>query len=118
MQHEILTAAPLLDAGGNLREPGYAKKLLPIYSRDDILANWSRVKEWDYYLINNDHFAVALTVDDNGYMGLDSVSFLNFDEKWEKTKSPMVLFPMGKRALPATSAAGDIAVSGKGYHIS
>ena len=118
MQHEITTSAPLLDAGGNLREPGYAKKLLPIYSRADIRANAIRVKEWDYYLINNDRFAVALTVDDNGYMGLDSISFLNFEEVWEKTKSPMCLFPMGKRALPPTSAAGDIAVSGKGYHIS
>jgi len=118
MQHEITVAAPLLDEKGNLREAGFAKKLLPIYRRSDIKAPKWRIKEWDYYLITNDHFAVALTVDDNGYMGLDSISFLNFDEVWEKTVSPMCLFPMGKRDLPANSSDGDIAVSGKGYAIS
>ena len=34
MQHEILTAAPLLNEKGDLREPGYARKLLPIYRED------------------------------------------------------------------------------------
>ena len=62
MQHEITTAGPLLDGSGNLREPGYAKRLLPIYRRADIKAPASRIKEWDYYLIANDHFAVALTI--------------------------------------------------------
>ena len=38
MQHEITTAGPLLDGSGNLREPGYAKRLLPIYRRADIKA--------------------------------------------------------------------------------
>ena len=115
MQHEITVSAPLLDEQGNLREAGYAKKLLPIYRRADIKAGAMRIKEWDYYLITNDHFAVALTIDDNGYMGLDSISFLNFDEKWEITKSPMRLFPVGKTDLPATSADGDTTIEGKDY---
>ena len=38
MQHEITASAPLLDEKGNLREPGYAKRLLPIYRRADIKA--------------------------------------------------------------------------------
>ena len=33
MQHEITRAIPLLDSEGNLTEPGYAKKLLPVYRR-------------------------------------------------------------------------------------
>ena len=113
MQHEITTSAPLLDEKGNLREPGYAKRLLPIYRRADIKAPVARIKEWDYYLVTNDHFAVALTIADNGYMGLDSVSFLQFDEGWQMTRSPMRAFPMGRTGLPETSAAGDTASSGK-----
>lgn len=115
MQHEITTSGPLLDGSGNLREPGYAKRLLPIYRRADIKAPASRIKEWDYYLVANDHFAVALTIDDNGYMGLDSISFLHFDERWERTKSPMRAFPMGKTGLPESSARGTTAISGRGY---
>ena len=33
-----------------------------------------RIKEWDYYCVNNGHFALALTIADNSYMGLDSIS--------------------------------------------
>lgn len=115
MQHEITTSSPLLDGSGNLREPGYAKRLLPIYRRADVRAPASRIKEWDYYLVANDHFAVALTIDDNGYMGLDSISFLHFDEGWERTKSPMRAFPMGRTGLPESSARGTTAISGRGY---
>ena len=113
MQHEITASTPLLDEKGNLREAGYAKRLLPIYRRADIKAPVARIKEWDYYLVTNDHFAVALTIADNGYMGLDSVSFLQFDEGWQMTRSPMRAFPMGRTGLPESSAAGNTASSGK-----
>ena len=48
MQHEITEAIPLLDEQGNLNEAGYAKKLLPVYQRDRIRVNKTRIKEWDY----------------------------------------------------------------------
>lgn len=118
MQHEITNRTPLLDAAGNLREAGYAKRLLPVYDRAAIRAGAARIKEWDYYLVANDHYAVALTIDDNGYMGLDSISFLHFDERWEKTKSPMRAFPMGRTGLPASSAAGDTVINRKHYALS
>ena len=76
-----------------------------------------RIKEWDYYLINNGRFALALTIDDNGYMGLDSISLLNFEEGWEITTSPMCFMPLGKRGLPETSAVGDTVANGKNYSI-
>ena len=59
MQHEILSARPLLDKAGNLAEPGFAKKLLPIYRRAQVKASPLRLKEWDYYLVNNGRFALA-----------------------------------------------------------
>lgn len=117
MQHEITTPGPLLDAQGQLTEAGYAKSLILDYRRADIKAGAARVKEWDYYLVYNDHFAVALTIDDNSYMGLDSISFISFDKKWEKTKSPMRWFTMGKTGLPESSETGNTAISGKGYGI-
>ena len=39
MQHEITRAMPLLDKRGELTEPGYAKKLLPVYLRRPISAD-------------------------------------------------------------------------------
>ena len=117
MQHEITSSRPLLDADGNIAEPGYAKKLLPIYRRADIRAPELRIKEWDYYLINNGRFALALTIDNNGYMNMNSVSLIDLEEKWEITNSPMKFFPGRNPVLPETSVKGDVALSGKGHAI-
>ena len=114
-QHEITTSGPLLGSDGNLLEPGWARSLLPVYRRADIKAGAMRVKEWDYYLITDGHIGLALTIADNGYMGLDSVSFLDFDGKWEKTTSRMRALPLGRTQLPESSAEGASEISRSGY---
>lgn len=117
MQHEITKAIPLLDAKGNLTEPGWARSLLPVYRRADIRAGKLRIKEWDYYLISNGRFALALTIADNGYMGMDSVSIIELEEGWEITTSPMSLLPLGKLHLPEHSAKGVSEHAGKGHKL-
>ena len=116
-QHEIKTAHKLLDENGHLIEAGYAKSLILDYDRKAIKANPTRIKEWDYYLVYNDDFAIALTIDDNSYMALDSISLIDFKNKWEITNSPMKFFTMGKRNLPSTSVKGDIEVIEDGYFL-
>ena len=106
-QHEITAAQPLLDANGNIREPGWARSLLPIYKRESIKASRLRIKEWDYYIVNNGSFGIALTIADNSYMGLISASVLDFETPWEHTETVLTAFPMGRYKLPETSAAGD-----------
>lgn len=106
MQHEITSRAPLLDAAGNIAEPGWARGLLPIYRRADIKAPAARIKEWDYYIVSDGSFGLALTVADNGYMSLVSATVLDFARPWEHTETVMAAFPMGKLRLPETSAAG------------
>ena len=118
MQHEITRAIPLLNDAGNLTEPGYAKKLLPVYRRKDIKVNALRIKEWDYYCVNNGRFALCLTIADNGYMGLDSISLLDFEAGWEITNSPMCVMPLGKIGLPESSAVGNVRHGNKKYSIS
>lgn len=116
-QHEITNKHALLDDNGHLIETGYAKSLILDYDRKAIKANSLRIKEWDYYLIYNDDFGVALTVDDNSYMALDSISLLDFSKPWEHTNSPMKFFTLGKRNFPASSVSGDVVGEGKGYKI-
>ncbi len=107
MQHQF-GKGPLLNEQGNLCEPGYANAPLKAYDRTAIKAPKFRIKEWDYYLITNDRWGVALTIDDNGYMGLLSASVLDFQNGTEKTVSPMFWLPMGRTGFPATSAEGDV----------
>lgn len=117
MQHEIKTRHALLNDKGRLIEAGYAKELLLDYDRKAIKGGALRIKEWDYYLITAEDFAVALTVADNSYMGLDSISLLNFKEGWEQTTSPMLFMTMGKRNLPPSSERGDVKADRKNYFI-
>ena len=112
-----LTPGPLLDGNGCLDQAGFATSLVKQYDRQAIAAPWYRVKEWDYYLVITPRFAVALTIADNGYMGLDSVSLLDFALRWEHTASPLRLLPRGRTGLPATSARGDVEVRGRGYAV-
>lgn len=117
-QHR-LSPGPLLGPDGRLIEAGYATSPVKTYDRSRIAAHPLRVKEWDYYLIASDCYALALTIADNGYMGLDSVSLLDFDGPWEITKSKMCLFPMGKRGLPPSSSGtgSKICAQGRDYAI-
>lgn len=108
MKQTILSAGRLLDERGRLAQAGYATSLVREYDRGAIRAGKLRIKEWDYYLVYNGSFGVALTLADNAYMGLISASFLDFENRSERTVSPMFLFPMGQTGLPATSQRGDV----------
>lgn len=103
----------LLDEEGNLLAPGYATEMLYEYDRREIKANSLRIKEWDYYLIYNQNYAVALTIADNSYMGLVSASVIDFKTKKEKTTSPMSFWPNGRTNFPSTSKTGDVCVKNK-----
>ena len=106
MQHEITKPQRLLDENGNIKEPGFAKKMLYEYHRSDVKAkNW-RIKEWDYYYIGNQHYGLALTIGDNGFAGALSTSILEFDKPYDVTKTALVVFPLGKMNLPETSEKG------------
>lgn len=118
MQHEITAPAPLLNDDGSLYEAGYAKYPILVYDRSQIKAGKSRIKEWDYYLIYNDRYAVALTADDNSYMGMMSVSFIDLEHATEITKSVIIPFTNGKIGLPSSSDAGDIVYKSKRVELS
>lgn len=106
-QHRFGTG-PLLNDRGDLCEPGYATALLKAYDRRTIKAGKLRIKEWDYYLVTNDRWGIALTIDDNSYMGLLSASVLDFETRTETTVSPMFWLPTGKTGFPASSLTGDV----------
>ena len=111
--YEIKRSGPLLNERGELAQTGFARSLLLKYDRSAIKARSWRIKEWDYYLIGNDRFALALTVADNSYMALISVSLLDFEQPHQVTRSMMELWPAGRMKLPSSSRHGDVEVRRK-----
>ncbi|MCI8506203.1 MAG: DUF2804 domain-containing protein [Lachnospiraceae bacterium] len=113
-----LSPGPLLNERGELSQAGYATSLVKEYDRKLVRGGRFRIKEWDYYLIHNSRYGVALTLDDNSYMGLVSISFLDFEKRTEHTASPMTLFPMGKTGFPKSSGAGDVSLEQRNMKMS
>ena len=105
-QAQIMGPGPLLDDEGRLVAPGFATSLLLEYDRKRIGAAKFRIKEWDYYLVNDDKYALALTIGDLGYIALVSASVLDFEKGTFNTQSTLGILPLGKLHLPATSAKG------------
>ena len=107
--HEVTSVQKLLTVDGTLKEPGWSRQPVQIYNRDNIKAKKFRIKEWDYYLAVAKDFALAFTISDDGYIGLQSVSFLDFrGNPWEHTETILTPFPMGKLKMPPTSETGDV----------
>ena len=108
-QHEITSKQKLLNANGNITEPGFAKKLYWEYNRNDIKASKIRIKEWDYYYIGNQECGLCLTLSDSGYVSCLSISLLGFGGKpFQMNDSEIGAFPLGKLNLPSTSEKGDV----------
>lgn len=120
---EIKEPVDLFNENGELACPGFSKTMLQKYDRSKIGASKFKIKEWDYYLIHNDKYAIALTIADNSYMGMLSASVIRFEQPTEKTTSIITLFPFGKLNtdlntkeklnMPSHSSTGDIMVKTK-----
>lgn len=120
MDQHLFSEGPLLDGSGNLAEAGYSTRLDKVYRRADIKAGKSRIKEWDYYYIGNEDYGIALTVADNSYMAMASITYLDFraPKPFDVTKSPIQWRTFGKLRMPESSATGDVHYERKGFSIS
>lgn len=116
--HEVTKVQRLLNEDGTLKEPGWSRKLYQIYDRNDIKKRATRIKEWDYYLVLAKDYGVAFTISDDGYIGLQSVSLLDFrGTPWEHTETVLNAFPMGKLKMPSTTDKGDIMYKDKRLYL-
>ncbi|NKR40804.1 DUF2804 domain-containing protein [Prescottella equi] len=116
MQHR-LQPGPLLDESGHLAEAGWADAEVRRYDRAAVTAPSWRIKEWDYYCVLTPEHGLALTVADNGYMGLLGVSWLDLRNRREVTENVMLPFPLGRMGLPASADTGDVVVEHKKMRI-
>ena len=89
-----------------------------LYQRDKIKASKWRIKEWDYYYLGDEEYGIALTIDDNSYMGLVSASILDFKNKKFINCARMYWLCNGKVNLPNTSKDGSVSKNGKDYSFS
>ncbi len=118
MKQHLLNEGPLLNLKGELIESGYHTKLIKTYDKKLVKNARLRLKEWDYYYVGNKDYGLAITVADNGYMWLLSVTLLDFNLRAETSKSKMGFIPFKRFNLPKTSEKGNIKVKKGEWEIS
>ncbi len=59
-QVEITTPTLLLNEDGSLKQPGYCKRNIYIYNRENIKASKLRIKEWDFYQVSDGRYVVQM----------------------------------------------------------
>ena len=105
--HEVTGFQDLLGSDGEIREPGWSRRMVQRYERRAIKAPAFRIKEWDYYIVLGDGFGAAFTISDDGYVGLQSVSMLITGEKcWDHTETILNVLPLGRIHLPESPESG------------
>lgn len=107
MQHK-LSEGDLLDGKGRLAEAGWATQEMRRYDRARIRASAFRIKEWDYYCILTERFALALTVADNGYLGFVGASWMDLIAGTATNHGAARALPLGRMNLPASADRGDV----------
>ena len=107
MQHRM-QPGPLLDSTGRLIDPGYSTAEVRQYDRAMVRASGWRIKEWDYYCIQTDAHALALTVADNGYLGFLGLSWIDLEQGTAINHGAVRPFPFGRMRLPASADSGSI----------
>ena len=76
-QNYVSEPVDLLDADGNVINPGYCFYNNYIYKRDAIKANGFRIKEWDFYQISNEIFTLQFNIADISMGGAFTFALIN-----------------------------------------
>ena len=117
MQNHIVKPSPLLNERGELIQKGYSTQSVLTYNREQIKAAPWRIKEWDFYQVNNDEYCMQMTVGHVGYAGNVNVKLFEFATGKHYEISDILAFPFNRLNLPRTAEAGDVHYRGKHLHI-
>lgn len=85
MQNEIRERVPLLSDNGQLTAKGYAKSMRILYNRDKAKSFPLKLKEWNFYQLQKDHYVLQMTYGHVSYMCSVSATLMDVStgKKWE-----------------------------------
>lgn len=116
MQNEITQKEKLLSSQGELINPGYSKKMMYEYNREDIKAGPLAKKEWDFYQIIINDWVLKLTIGNISYVAQFAAELFNVETKELYSFERMKLLPFESIQLPRDpEAKSSLQVEGKDY---
>lgn len=86
-----------MDDNGHVLNSGWARDDLFIYERSKIKSGPLRIKEWDYWEVFNDRYALILNIFDIGFAGVAQFSLNDFSAK--KPKEIFLIKPLTRGSV-------------------
>lgn len=102
-QTRFTECGPVLDNNGYPR-PGWASSGILKYDKKAIKAPWYRIKEWNWYQVNNDRLAFQMTYGHASYAGQVGVMMFDFIDKKVYCVKDIILPLPGRKIQPESSA--------------
>jgi hypothetical protein len=119
MQNEITEKTDLLDSRGRIVNPGFARRMLFNYNRENIRANIFALKEWDFYQILQGDWVLQLTIGHVSYIASTSAWIFNLKTGEKHGFGAMKPFPLRSMPMPRNpEVPNTLSVEGKGYSAS
>lgn len=102
----LMQQGELLHASGEMAVAGYALSGNTIkYNRNKVKTKL-RLKEWDYYHVQNDKYCLQMIIGHVSYIGAVSVNFFSFDGTQKYLAEALLLMPMDSLKMPRSAAEG------------
>ena len=98
-QTRITEESDLLNEKGDVLQPGWCEHNLYRYSRSQIKANATRIKEWDFYQISDKRYTVQMTFADISIGGAGCFTFFDRETGERLESMSLNLFTFGKLGL-------------------
>lgn len=109
----LLQPGTLLSANGEMNAAGYALSgNTLLYERKKVRTKL-RLKEWDYYHIQNDKYCLQLTIGHVSYVGAVTVYFFSLDGAEKYIAETLLLMPLGRLKMPESAEEGITAYRNK-----
>ncbi len=116
MQREISSTQTLLDESGALIKPGYARKMVFEYNRENIHAGPFSLKEWDFYQAICGDYVLQLTIGHVSYVASFSAMLFNIQTGEKRSFSRMKVLPLRGMPMPRNPEQPNVLeVKGKDY---
>ena len=102
-QIEVKEPIKLLNKDGSLTQPGWAKRNIIEYNREDIRASKWTVKEWDFYQVGCKDFIVQLNFFNISLASAATIGYVNL--KTGEVVNDMILDLATANKFPVTGTA-------------
>jgi len=116
MQREILEMTDLLDKEGRVAYPGFARRMLVRFNRDQIRTHALSLKEWDFYQVLQGDWVMHLTIGHVSYVASISADLVNLRDGTRVGFSRMRPLPLRNLPMPLNpELPHQLEVKGKDY---